>query len=123
MNKKILNKVAQTIYDKKGFNIIAIDVKESSFLCDYVIIAEGNIDRHVIAIADAIVEELKKLDIKPFYIEGDRSGEWVVIDYLDLIVHIMIPEFRERYRLERLYEKGKIVDVTIHKDSLMAKEG
>ncbi len=108
-----LNAIAQTIYDKKGINILALDVREISSLTDYVIIAEGNIDKHVIAIADAIVETMEKLGSPPIYIEGRSTGDWIVIDYLHIMVHLFMPGLRDKYQLEQLWREGHIVDLKI----------
>lgn len=112
--KKILNAVAQTIFDKKGVNIIALDVKGLSSLTDYLIIAEGNIDRHVKAIGSAVVQTLSEMKNPPWHIEGDKIGDWVVIDSGDVIVHLLTPDLREKYGLEFLWKEAKIVDLTIN---------
>lgn len=111
--KKILDALAQTIFDKKGFNILALDVRGMSTLTDYFIIAEGNIDRHVRAIGSAVVETAKTNGHGAVHVEGDKMGEWVVIDLGDVIVHLLIPEFREKYSLEQLWKDAKIVDLSI----------
>lgn len=111
--KKILNHIAQTIFDKKGFNIIALDVKGLSTLTDYLIIAEGNIERHVKAIGQAVVEGLKEINQAPWHVEGDKTGDWVVVDSGDVIVHILVPELREKYGLEFLWKEAKVVDLDI----------
>jgi ribosome-associated protein len=110
---KILNTIAQTIYDKKGKNILALDVKGVSSLTDYVLIAEGNVDRHVIAIAQSVMDEMKKEGERPFMVEGLETGDWVVLDYLEYMVHLFMPGLREKYRLEELFRDGKIVDLQI----------
>lgn len=112
-----LHKIAQVIFDKKGSNILALDIRGVSSLADFVIIAEGNVDKHVSAIANTIVEELKKAGLSPSYIEGLQNGDWAVIDYLDTMVHIFEPGLRERYRLEDLWKKGSIIDLKIDVES------
>ena len=113
-SKELLNAIAQIIFDKRGFNIIAIDVKGLSTITDYMIIAEGTVDRHVKALAAAVIEELKKeKNISPYKVEGKIGGDWIVIDYHDVIVHLFMPHLREKYHLERLWAKGKIVELKI----------
>ncbi len=112
-----LHQIAQIIFDKKGSNILALDIRGISSLADFVIIAEGNVDKHVSAIASTIVDELKKIGLKPSYIEGLQNGDWAVIDYLDTMVHIFEPGLRERYRLEDLWNKGSIIDLKINIES------
>lgn len=111
--KKILNAVAQTIFDKKGFNIIGLDVKGLSSLTDYMIIAEGNIDRHVKAIGSAVVHTLNEVKNPVWHIEGDKVGDWLVIDAGDVIIHLLTPELRERYGIEFLWKEAKIVPLDI----------
>jgi ribosome-associated protein len=108
-----LNAIAQTIFDKKGSNILALDIREISTLTDYVVIAEGNIDRHVKSIAQSIIERLQKLDQPPMYVEGMKIGDWIVIDYLHIMVHLFMPGLRDKYQLEQLWRKGRIVDLQI----------
>lgn len=108
-----LNAIAQTIFDKKGSNILALDVREISSLTDYVIIAEGNVDKHVIAIAQAIIERLQQLGYPPIYVEGIKTGDWVVIDYMHIMVHLFMPGLRDKYQLEQLWREGEIVDLQI----------
>jgi ribosome-associated protein len=113
MNKspfETLNRIAQVIYDKKGFNILAIDVQGLSSITDYILIAEGNIDRHVSAIAKAIVEEMEE---RPLRAEGVAVGDWAVLDYGEVMVHIFSPNLRERYSLEKLWGESKLVDLEI----------
>lgn len=112
-----LHLIAQIIFDKKGSNILALDIRGISSLADFVIIAEGNVDKHVSAIASTIVDELKKTGLNPSYIEGLQNGDWAVIDYLDTMVHIFEPGLRERYRLEDLWNKGSIIDLKINIES------
>lgn len=111
-----LSGIAQAIYDKKGFNILVLDVRGISSLTDFVIIAEGNIDRHVKAVANSVKQSLDGLKINPLYVEGERSGDWIVIDCGEVVIHLMQPDFRERYSLEQLWRTAKIVDVNIKTD-------
>ncbi len=112
-----LHNAAQTIFDKKGVNILALDVKGVSGFTDYVLIAEGSVDRHVIAIAKEIMEILEEKGEKPIYVEGLQSGDWVVIDYLDFMIHLFMPGLRDKYRLEELFREGEIVDLKLKFDS------
>lgn len=112
----ILNSFAQAIFDKKGFNILALDVRKFSTMTDYYIIAEGNVDRHVRAIAKGIVEAGGKMKLSPLHVEGDKSADWVVVDFGDIVIHLFIPELREKYALEELWKEADIVDVSIDID-------
>lgn len=108
-----LQTVSQAIYDKKGMNIITLDLRGVSSLADYFIIAEGNVDRHVKAIAQEVRDKLKSLGWEPFHAEGEASGDWVVLDYGEIMIHLFTPELRERYGLERLWKQSKLVNIKI----------
>lgn len=110
----VLNRIAQVIYDKKGMNILGLDVRGVSSMTDYVIIAEGNVDRHVAAIADAVIDVMKEEGHTPVHTEGRQLGDWVVIDFLDIMVHLFSPGLRDKYHLEDLWKDGQLLDFTIN---------
>jgi ribosome-associated protein len=109
----LLHALAQAIFDRKGKNILGLDVRGASTLTDYVLIAEGHVDRHVISMAEAVLEELRKHGIQPLCIEGLKVGDWVAIDIGDLIIHLFMPGLRDKYQLEQLWTEGKIIDLDI----------
>ena len=109
----MLQTIAQTIYDKKGFNIVAIDVKKHSSLTDYFIIAEGSVERHVSALANSVKEKVKEMGGHIFHMDGDQTGDWVVMDCGQILIHIFVPSQRDKYSLEELWRKGEIVDLNI----------
>jgi ribosome-associated protein len=110
---KTLTFLAQTIFDKKGFNILVLDVQSVNTMTDYLVIAEGNVDRHVKAIAQAVIDGMEQLGHPLCNSEGSQAADWIVLDFGDVMVHLFIPELRERYALEELWNDGKIVDVEI----------
>ena len=110
----LLTTICQSIADKKGFNIVTIDVRGISTLADYFVIAEGNVDRHVQAIADAVDQSVvESCGYKAFLTEGRSYGDWIVLDYHEVLVHLFIPEMREKYQLETVWKEGKVVSVPI----------
>jgi ribosome-associated protein len=116
MNTKsiaLLNEIAQAIYDKKGMNTLVLDVRGISTMADYFVIAEGNVDRHVRALAGEIKDAMHAHQLRPFHCEGEQSGDWVVLDFGEIVIHLFIPEMREKYALEELWKKSKVVDVQI----------
>jgi len=113
LQAKDLNLIAQAIYDKKGFNILVLDVRNVSTMTDFFIIAEGTVDRHVKAIGQSIRDQLELKGQTPFLVEGEQEGDWMVLDYTDFVIHLFTPELREKYRLEELWHQGKVVDVQI----------
>ncbi len=112
-SREILNQIAQVIYDKKGLNILALDVQNLSSIADYLVIAEGNVDRHVLAIARAVTDQLRQRDSSPLYMEGLETGDWVVLDFAGIVVHLFQPGLREKYSLEDLWPQSQIVALDI----------
>lgn len=112
-SRKQLDLIAEAILDKKGFNILALDIKNVSTFTDYIVIAEGNVDRHVLAIANSVIAEMKQEGYIAHHIEGREGGDWVVIDYVDIIVHLFMPGLRTKYQLERLWEEGTEIDLDL----------
>lgn len=108
-----LNLIAQAIFDKKGINILVLDVRKISTLTDFVVIAEGNVDKHVKAISQSVQEAMRAKGEKPIYVEGANTGDWVVIDYMNIMVHLFTPGLRDLYQLEKLWQQAEIVDVKI----------
>ena len=90
----------------KAENIISLDVKNKSSVTDTMIIASGRSTRHVKSISDNIIKKLKKVKIKPLGIEGYSKSEWVLIDFGDVLLHVMHPEAREFYSLEKLWDES-----------------
>ena len=92
--------------DMKAVNVRVLDVRGLTDIADIMVIASGNSDRHVRSIAERVVEKAKAAGFRPLGTEGQRDGEWVLVDLQDLIVHVMLPRVREFYGLERLWESG-----------------
>lgn len=95
--------------DKKGEDIVLLDIHEIAFFTDYFIICSGTSDRMLDSLADAVVERAHEvLDIKRRP-EGQASSGWLVIDLDDIVVHLLSTDQREYYQLEQLWERGKIL--------------
>jgi ribosome-associated protein len=101
--ENIKNLVIHALEDLKAQEIIALDVKDLTSVTDFMIICHGTSSRHLKAISDNVVEMAKASDVKPLGVEGEQSGEWVLVDLGDAIVHIMLKPIREFYQLERLW--------------------
>jgi ribosome-associated protein len=89
--------------ERKGRDLLILDLRDISDATDYFFLVNGTSDLHVRAIADHIIEELRKEGIRPGHVEGLRAGRWVLIDYIDFVVHVFHPAAREFYQLERLW--------------------
>ena len=102
--RPLVQVVEGALDEMKAVNVRVLDVHKLTDIADTMIIASGNSDRHVRSIADRIVEHAKKGGFRPMGVEGERDGEWVLVDLQDVIVHIMLPRVREFYRLESLWD-------------------
>lgn len=103
----ILDKEISTMLeDLKAEDIVSLNVKNKSSVTDMMIIASGRSTRHVKSISDNIIKKLKKIKIKPLGIEGYSKSEWILIDFGDVLVHVMHPETREFYSLEKLWDES-----------------
>mgnify|MGYP000680640390 FL=1 len=103
---------AKAISSIKGLNIKLIEIGDISSLADYMVIATGTSSTHVKAIADEVEYQLDEAGISVSHIEGYRSNSWILLDYVDVIVHIFSDEAREFYDLERLWQDGKEIDIS-----------
>ncbi len=98
--KELLNTVTESISDAKGIDVSVLDVRDMTDITDYMVIVTGTSNRHVRAIMKSIVETLRDAGIRPLGVEGEQYGQWLLLDYNDILVHIMINEVREFYDLE-----------------------
>jgi|SRR6056297_194898 len=89
--------------DAKGEDIQHIDLRDRSSFADFMIIATGNSTRQVKAMADRLVQRAKSTGVPPLGVEGDREAEWVLVDLADVVVHLMTPQTRAFYNLEKLW--------------------
>jgi ribosome-associated protein len=101
--EKIKLAVVDAIEDIKGFDISVMDVREMTSLASYMIVASASSSRQTKAIANNVLEKLKELGVQSRGTEGEREGEWVLVDLGDIIVHIMLPTTRAYYNLEQLW--------------------
>ena len=94
--------------DLKAADILELDVRKLSNFTDYMIIASGRSARQVAALAENVVMKAKQAGEAPLGVEGMRAGEWVLVDLGDVVVHVMQPEVREFYQLEKLWSIREI---------------
>jgi ribosome-associated protein len=108
---KMKDMLTSTLDADKAEEIEVIDLKnQSSALADYMIIATGRSSRQVSALADKLVDVLSKIGIKNVRVEGQRHGDWVVVDAGDIIVHLFRPEVREFYNIEKMWRAGALFE-------------
>ena len=107
-NSKIFKTIVQAIQEKKGENIVSLDLRKiHEAVADFFIICEAKSHVQVKAIADYIEDEVQKsCDELPYKHEGLQALQWVLIDYVNIVVHIMLPENRKFYKLEEMWNDG-----------------
>ena len=104
-NKDLKTIILNTLDSNKALDIVSIDLKNKSSMADYMIIASGTSSRHIQALSEQVLEELKANGIKNSKIEGKESSDWKLVDGIDLIVHIFNPEKRKFYELEKIWSE------------------
>lgn len=109
--REIVDLAAKAAIDKKAIDMRLLDLRGVSAFTDYFLVATGNTDRQVKAIHDAIHATLKdELRLLPRRVEGLPEARWVLMDYVDVVVHLFVPETREFYRLEQLWGDVPAID-------------
>jgi len=104
MNSEELADLAvDALEEIKALDIIKLDVSDMTTVTDWMIVASGTSGRHVKALVDNVAEKAKAAGHRPFGIEGESGGEWVLLDLQDALVHVMLPKIREFYNLEKLW--------------------
>jgi len=103
---RLLEIVLAALDDMKGVDVRVIDVRGLTSITDRMVIVSGTSTRHVKALADNVVLHAKQHGFKPLGVEGENSAEWVLVDLADVVVHIMMPEIRDFYALEKLWSVG-----------------
>ena len=98
-----VSRAAELLLDRKALDVTLLDLRNLSTATDFFLIATGRSDTHVSAIADNMIDELKTEGTRPAGVEGLRGGRWVLVDYVDYVVHVFHPAAREFYQLERLW--------------------
>ncbi len=111
----LIRRLAQLLFEKKGSQIIALDLQGISSTTDYLLIANGNVERHVLALAIEIEKMTRRTaKMKLYHEEGKGNGDWVVLDYFDLMIHLFIPSMRQKYQLDRLWPEARVIDLDLN---------
>jgi ribosome-associated protein len=103
-SEQLARLIASIVDDKKGEEIVGLDVRPLVSYTDYLVIATARNERQAKAIYDEVHQRLKRqLGLLPERVEGEREARWLLADYLDCVLHVFVPELRDRYRLEKLW--------------------
>lgn len=111
----LARRIAAIVDAKLGEDLVALDVRELVGYTDYLVIATARNERQAKAIYDELRERLKREEDRlPARVEGEENGRWVLVDYLDCVLHVFVPEMRDRYRLETLWGEAPRLELDIH---------
>ncbi len=110
--EQLLYLVTATLDEMKGREVTVLDLMGKTSLADYMVIASGTSERHVKSLAEHLVQRAKAAEVPPLGVEGERIGDWIVVDLGDVITHIMLPRTRDFYNLEKLWSVAATLPVT-----------
>ena len=99
----VLRLILDALEEAKAVDICQLDVRKLTDITDFMVIASGTSHRHVHAMAERVREAARQQQVRPIGIEGEAENDWILIDYADVVVHVMMPQVREFYSLERLW--------------------
>jgi ribosome-associated protein len=109
---ELARKAGRLALEKKGFDVRILNLKTLSSICDYFVVVSGEADVHVRAIANAVADGLLQEGQKPVYREGLNEGNWVLLDYGDVIVHVFLEPTRKFYALEKLWGDAPVEELS-----------
>ena len=116
----IVKIAADAADDKSAHDILILDIAKQSNITDFFLICSGSSTRQTKTIAEEIQKKLKENDERPFRVAGVDQGEWILLDYSDLVIHIFTQEMREYYELERLWKDAPVVKYDNQKEETSA---
>ncbi len=102
--------IAKALSSKKGLDIKVLEISDVSVLADYIVIATGTSSTHVKTLADEVEYQLDEAGFSVSHVEGHRGNGWILLDYIDIIVHVFDDDSRDYYDLERLWQDGKVIE-------------
>ena len=102
---KLKKEIEKILNNNKDVEVISVDLKNKTSIADFMIIASGNSSRHIQALSEILIDELKKRGVDNCRLEGAESNDWKLIDAIDIIIHIFHPEKRKFYDLERMWSE------------------
>ena len=109
--RDLARRAAAICVDNKGQDVVLIKLAGVSDMTDYFVVASGTSDTHVRSMAEHVIEELRQAGFRVHHVEGLAQGRWVLLDYVDVVVHLFHPALRNFYQLERLWSDAEITPV------------
>lgn len=109
--KTLARRLAQAALEKKATDVKIFDLRRLTSITDFFVICSADSDVQVKAVCEHLVETMDKKRVRPWHLEGLETRQWVLLDYVDVVVHIFLPEVRDYYGLERLWGDAEIEDV------------
>ena len=114
-SRRLAHLAGEFALEKKAFDVKILDLRKLSSVCDFFVICSANVEVHAKAIADGIMENLQKRGINFWHNEGYQACRWILLDYVDVVIHIFLPEVREFYALEKLWGDAKLEELSEEK--------
>ena len=113
--KKLAHLAGELALEKKAFDVKILDLRKLSLVCDFFVICSASVEIHARAIADCIAENLERRGIRFWHNEGYQASRWIILDYVDVVVHIFLPKVRDFYALEKLWGDAKVEEFSEEK--------
>lgn len=107
---QIIELARTSLEDMKAVDVQVIDIQGKSSMTDTIILASGTSTRHVKSLANGVQVSAKDAGLEPLGSEGELEGEWVLVDLNDVIVHVMLPEVRDYYKIEKIWERPEVIE-------------
>ena len=115
--RELAFRIAELILEKKGENVVIQDLRKITSMTDFFVMCTAEVDVHAKAIMDHIKDQLIYQSIKPWHTEGNSQNGWILLDFVDVVVHIFKPESRAFYSLERLWGDAEIIEIKDENDT------
>jgi len=110
--RRLARLAGELALEKKAFDVKILDLRKLSSVCDFFVVCSASVELHARAVADWITENLEQKQIRFWHHEGYQASRWILLDYVDVVVHIFIPEVREFYGLEKLWGDAKMEELS-----------
>ncbi len=114
-SRRLAHLAGEFALEKKALDVKILDLRKLSSVCDFFVICSASVEVHAKAIADGIIENLQKRGISFWHNEGYQACRWILLDYVDVVIHIFLPQIREFYALEKLWGDAKMEELAEEK--------